>query len=62
MKKKAYKTPLVAVARVALETGIAGDVVLSEPMPVKLTTWDSDEVIGDELPAEGGYVNTLNWY
>jgi hypothetical protein len=60
MNKKMYKTPLAAVVRVALETGIAADVAMSAkriPMQVTLDTWDASEtIIGDNAASEQGYV------
>jgi hypothetical protein len=50
------------MVRVAPETGIAADVIISGAQtPMSLNTWDAADVeIGDNLNAEGGIA--ITWY
>jgi hypothetical protein len=63
MKKKAYTTPSVSVARIVLDSGIAETI---SPMSASLPTanqasWSADDIIGDNTSTEdGGFY--IYWY
>jgi hypothetical protein len=58
MKKRIYRTPKAVTARVTLEIGIAGDVIVSgAQLTATLYDWDTEEILlGDNMSDEGGVV------